>query len=65
VILINLVLRLPLGIGYPFFGATVEEGYGNLLLEEELIERWVMVQREQAVALTRNCWTVALTWMRY
>jgi len=49
-----LVLRLPLGIDYPMFGHDTEEGYGNLLEQPELVDRWCAVRDAQAQALTRK-----------
>jgi uroporphyrinogen decarboxylase len=49
-----LALRLPIGIDYPMFGHSHEEGLMNLLAEEETVDRWMAVQSDQAVALTRK-----------
>ncbi len=38
----HIALRLPVGIDYPMFGANEEEGFENLLLEEELIDLWML-----------------------
>jgi hypothetical protein len=47
-----LVLRLPIGLDYPMFGYDIEESLTNLLHEEEIVGRWMEVQREQAGVLT-------------
>ncbi len=46
----HIALRIPVGFDYPMFGANEEEGFENLLLEEDIIDRWIERDRKMRVA---------------
>ena len=49
-----IVIRPPIGIDYPMFGADEEDCLQNLLLEEETIERYMQVESTRRLALLKK-----------